>query len=77
MEWDIIEYVDTPSEWVSPLPVVEKPNGATRLCVDMRRANMAVKRVRYPIPILEQTPHELSGCTVFTKLDLKMGYHQI
>ena len=77
MEWDIIERVDTLSEWVSPLRVVEKPNGAIRLCFDMRRANTAVKRMRYPIPTLEQTLHELSGCTVFTKLDLRMGYHQI
>ena len=46
MEWDIIERIDTPSEWVSPLRVVEKPDGAIRLCVDMRRANTAVKRVR-------------------------------
>ena len=33
--------------------------------------------MRYPIPTLEQTLYELSGCTVFTKLDLNMGYHQI
>ena len=77
LDWDIIEKVDTPSEWVSPLRVVEKPNGAIRLCVDMRRANTAVKRVRFPIPTLEQTLQELSGCTVFSKIDLRMGYHQV
>ena len=77
MEWDIIEHVDTPSEWVSPLRVMEKRNGTICLCVDMRRTNTAVKCMRYPIPTLEQTLHELSGCTVFTKLVLNVGLNQI
>ena len=43
----------------------------------MCRANVAVKRVRFPIPTREQTLHELSGCTVFSKIDLRMGRHQM
>ena len=77
LDWDVIEQVETPSDWVSPLHVVEKPNGAIRACVEMRQANQAVKRVRYPIPTIEETLQEMSGCSVFSKLDLRMGYHQI
>ena len=43
----------------------------------MRKANIAVKRVRYPIPTVEETLQDLNGNTVFSKIDLKMGYHQV
>ena len=52
-ELDIIEKVDTPSDWVSPVVVVPKANGDIRLCVDMRRANEAVVRERYQVPVLD------------------------
>ena len=74
---DIIEAVDGPTPWVSPLVVVPKANGEVRICVDMRQANGAIKRERHPIPTLEETLHELNGATVFSKLDLRWGYHQI
>ena len=43
----------------------------------MRRANEAVIRERHPIPTLEETVQALNGATVFSKLDLRWGYHQI
>ncbi|KAK7105707.1 hypothetical protein V1264_012941 [Littorina saxatilis] len=74
---DIIEKVDGPTPWVSPVVVVPKPNGDIRVCVDMRRANEAVERQRYPIPTVEETLLEMNGSTVFSKLDLKWGFHQL
>ena len=53
MEKDIIEKVDGPSPWVSPVVVTPKPNGDIRLCVDMRRANKAIIRERHPIPTID------------------------
>ena len=44
---DVIETVDGPTEWVSPIVVVQKKNGKIRLCVDMRQANKAMKRERH------------------------------
>ena len=73
---DIIEMVDGPTPWVSPIVVVPKPNGDIRLCVDMRRANEAVERQRFPMPTVEETLLGMNGSTVFTKLDLKWGFHQ-
>lgn len=73
----IIEAVDGPSLWVSPLVVVPKSDGDVRLCVDMRQANEAVQRERYPIPTIEEVLQELNKSKVFTKLDLKWGYHQL
>lgn len=73
----IIEPVKGPTPWVSPLVAVPKPNGDIRICVDMRQANSAIVRERHPIPTVEETLQELHGATIFSKLDLRSGYHQI
>ncbi|XP_062568299.1 uncharacterized protein K02A2.6-like [Saccostrea cucullata] len=74
---DIIEKVNSPTAWVSPLVVVPKKNGEIRICVDMRRVNTAVQRERYPIPTVDEMLEDMNGSTVFSKLDLRWGYHQI
>ena len=74
---DIIEKVNEPSEWISPVVVVPKPGDDIRLCVDMRRANQAVKRVHHPIPTVDELLQELNNSKVFSKLDIKWEYHQI
>ncbi|CAB4008082.1 Transposon Ty3-I Gag-Pol poly [Paramuricea clavata] len=74
---DIIEEVRGPTPWVSPLVVVPKSSGEIRVCVDMRQVNTAVIRERYPIPTVEESLQDLNGAAVFSKLDLKWGYHQI
>ena len=77
MEKDIIEKVDGPSPWVSPVVVTPKPNGDIRLCVDMRRANEAIIRERHPIPTIDEDLEQLNGSTVFSKIDLRWGFHQV
>lgn len=78
LQEDIIEEVPCgPTEWTSPLVVVPKPDGDIRICVDMRRANGAIERERHPIPTIEEVLHDLNGSTVFSKLDLRWGFHQI
>ena len=77
LEKDIIEKVEGPTPWVSPVCVVPKPTGEIRLCVDMRRANEAVQRERHPIPTMDEVLHEMNQSTVFSKIDLKWGFHQI
>lgn len=74
---DIIEPVEGPTPWVSPVVVVPKQNDEIRLCVDMRRANEAIVRERYPIPTVDEVLQSLNQSTVFSKLDLKWGYHQL
>ena len=54
-----------------------KSGGDVRVCVDMRRANEAIVRERHPIPTVEELLHDLNGSTVFSKIDLKWGFHQI
>ena len=75
---DIIEEViNGPTEWVSPLVVVSKSDGDIRICVDMRRANEAIERERHTIPTIEEVLYDLNESTLFSKLDLKWGFHQI
>ena len=73
----IIEKVDGPTPWVSPLVITPKKSGDVRICVDMRMANRAINRERHPTPTIDDLIHTLNGVTVFSKLDLRAGYHQL
>ncbi len=77
----IIERVpeNTSTPWVSPLVVFPKQKNPEelRICVDMRKVNQVVERVRHPSPTVEEIIEKLNGAAVFSKLDLTSGYHQL
>jgi len=78
LERGIIEEVpEGPTGWVSLLVVISKGDGNIRICVDMRCANQAIVRERQPIPTIEEVLQDLNGSTVFSRVDLKWGFHQI
>ena len=60
-----------------PVVVVPKTGGDIRLCIDMQMANEGVRRNRHPIPNVDEITQRISGSKVFSKLDLKWGYHQL
>lgn len=74
---DVIEKVVGTSEWVSPMTITIKDNGACRICVDMRQANLAIVRERHLIPTLDDFLSNFHGATLFSRLDIKEAYHQI
>ena len=74
---DIVERVDGPTSWISPVVIAPKASGDIRLCVDIRKANAAIIRKRIPIPTVDEVLENLNGSTVFSKLDLRLGFHQI
>ena len=65
------------SEWASPLMVAPKPGGGWRVCGDYRRLNSVTKDDKYPVRTLTDFTADLHGKTVFSKIDLLKGYHQI
>jgi hypothetical protein len=72
-----IEAVTEPSEWVSAIEPSQNKSGEMRLCIDMREANSAKVRERHRIPNMDEVLPELSGSTVFSKIDLRSAFHQI
>ena len=65
------------SEWSSPLLVTTKPNGGWRVCGDYRRLNGQTTDDRYPVRSIQDFTADLHGKSIFSKIDLMKGYHQI
>ena len=77
LEQDIIERVQGPTAWVSPIVVSPKASRDIRLCANMRRANEATIHERLPISTIDEVLESLNRSAVFSKLDLSRGFHQI
>ncbi|CAI7861472.1 unnamed protein product, partial [Closterium sp. NIES-54] len=65
------------SPYGTPFLFTPKPDSSSRMCINYRALNKQTVKNKYPIPRIDDLPDQLRSATVFSKLDLRLGYWQI
>lgn len=73
----VLRPVNQPTDWVSSITYVHKPDGSLRICLDPKDLNKCLKRAQQHVPTMEELAHRFSKAKVFSKLDAKSGYWAI
>jgi hypothetical protein len=65
------------SPWGAPILFVKKKDGTLILCIDFRKLNKVTIKNMYPLPRIDDLFHQLKDARIFSKIDLRSGYHQV
>ncbi|GJV25977.1 putative reverse transcriptase domain-containing protein [Tanacetum coccineum] len=65
------------SPWGAPVLFVKKKDESFRMCIDYRELNKLTIKNRYPLPRIDDLFDQLQGSSVYSKIDLRSGYHQL
>ncbi|PKU70170.1 RNA-directed DNA polymerase [Dendrobium catenatum] len=65
------------SPWSAPVLFAKKKDGSLRLCIDYRELNKVTVKNKYPLPRIDELFDQLAGASVFSRIDLRSGYHQV
>nr|GEU49318.1 retrotransposon protein, putative, Ty3-gypsy subclass [Tanacetum cinerariifolium] len=65
------------SPWGAPVLFVKNKDGSLRMCIDYRELNNLIVKNRYPLPRIDDLFDQLQGSSVYSKIDLRSGYHQL
>ncbi|GKD11766.1 putative reverse transcriptase domain-containing protein [Tanacetum coccineum] len=65
------------SPWGAPVLFVKKKDGYFIMCIDYRELNKLIVKNRYPLPRIDDLFDQLQGSSVYSKIDLRSGYHQL
>jgi hypothetical protein len=65
------------SPWGAPILFVKKKDGTVRLCIDFRQLNKYTIKNKYPLPKIDDFFDRLRGENIFSKIELRSGYHQV
>ncbi|ETP00315.1 hypothetical protein F441_22269 [Phytophthora nicotianae CJ01A1] len=83
MESEIQEYLDlgpirpSTSPWVSPVPMIRKPDGGIRFCIDYRKLNSVTVKDSYPMPLIDDILDVLGNAKLFSTMDIASGYWNV
>ncbi|GKC14917.1 putative reverse transcriptase domain-containing protein, partial [Tanacetum coccineum] len=65
------------SLWGAPILFVKKKDGSFRMCIDYRELNKLTVKNRYPLPRIDDLFDQLQGSSIYLKINLRSGYHQL
>ncbi|GJU45660.1 hypothetical protein Tco_1202926 [Tanacetum coccineum] len=65
------------SPWGAPVLFVKKKDESFRMCIDYRELNKLTVKNRYPLPRINDLFDQLQGSSVYSKINLRSGYHQL
>lgn len=65
------------SPWGAPILFLRKKDGTLRLCINYRQLNKLTIKIKYPLPRIDDLFDQVQGASIFSKIHLSFGYHQI